>query len=46
MYIKNRRNNIKIEGFSSYQTLCLTEVSCFEIAYFSYTNRCATYEKN
>jgi hypothetical protein len=25
MYIKNRRNRIKIKGFSSYQTLCLTE---------------------
>ena len=25
MYIKNRRNSNRINGFGSYQTLCLTE---------------------
>ena len=39
MYIKNRRDINKIKAFGSYQTVCLTEVKCFEIAYFSYTNR-------
>ena len=39
MYIKHRRNSTKIKAFGSYQTLSLADISCFEIAYFSYTNR-------
>ena len=39
MYIKNRRCSAELKAFSSYQTLCFTKSWCFEIAYFSYTNR-------
>ncbi|TCK66886.1 hypothetical protein DFQ05_2172 [Winogradskyella wandonensis] len=38
MYIKNKRDNNKIEDFGSYQTLFLIEFFYFEIAYSSYTN--------
>lgn len=39
MYIKNRRDSSNIRACSPFELSCKLKVSCFEIAYFSYTNR-------
>ena len=39
MYIKNKRDSSNIKVFSPFELSCKLKVLCFEIAYFSYTNR-------
>ena len=45
MYIKNRRNSSEVKVYSPFQYFCKLKDFCFEIAYFSYTNRCVSYKK-
>ena len=39
MYIKNKRDCSNIKACSPFELSCLLKVLCFEIAYFSYTER-------
>jgi hypothetical protein len=39
MYIKNKRDSNKFKGCSPFHHSCNLKEKCFEIAYFSYTNR-------
>ena len=41
MYIKNKRDSSNIKDCSPFGLSCKLKVLCFEIAYFSYTHRCA-----
>ncbi len=39
MYIKNKRDSSIIKVCSPFELFCKLKDLCFEIAYFSYTNR-------
>jgi len=40
MYIKNKRNISNVKACSLFELSCKLKDLCFEIAYFSYTQRC------
>ena len=46
MYIKNRRNSSEVKVYSPFQYFCKLKDFCFEIAYFSYTNRWRSLEQD
>jgi len=45
MYIKNKRDSSSIKACRPFKLSCKLKNMCFEIAYFSYTKRWHSYQK-